>query len=66
MAADRYRGESTPALPECAECGSRTTREVCRKCRLLESLATVYDTALGRGISLPLAVGTIKETVRPR
>ncbi|GGJ11590.1 arginosuccinate synthase [Halobellus salinus] len=38
MAADRYRGESTPDLRECAECGSQTTREVCRKCRLLESI----------------------------
>ena len=41
MAADRYRGESTPDLRECAECGSQTTREVCRKCRLLESIRAV-------------------------
>ena len=41
MAAERYRGDSTPDLRECAECGSQTTREVCRKCRLLESLEAV-------------------------
>jgi uncharacterized protein (TIGR00269 family) len=41
MAAERYRGESTPDLRECAECGSQTTREVCRKCRLLESIRAV-------------------------
>ncbi|NKE36370.1 TIGR00269 family protein [Natronococcus sp. JC468] len=28
-----------PDLRECAECGSTTTREICRKCSLLESLA---------------------------
>ncbi|MFB6250132.1 MAG: TIGR00269 family protein [Halobellus sp.] len=38
MAADRYRGASTPELAECDRCGSQTTRDVCRKCRLLESL----------------------------
>ena len=41
MAADRYRGASAPELRECAECGSQTTREVCRKCRLLESIRAV-------------------------
>jgi tRNA(Ile)-lysidine synthase TilS/MesJ len=41
MAADRYRGESTAEMRECERCGSKTTREVCRKCRLLESLAAV-------------------------
>ena len=38
MAASRYRGESSPELRECAECGSQTTREICRTCRLLESI----------------------------
>jgi len=38
MAAERYRGASTPDLAECERCGSQTTRDVCRKCRLLESL----------------------------
>ena len=41
MAAQRYRGESTPTLRECAACGSQTTQEICRKCRLLESLEAV-------------------------
>ena len=41
MAASRYRGESSPELRECAECGSQTTREVCRTCRLLESIRAV-------------------------
>ncbi|WP_311171276.1 tRNA 2-thiolation protein NcsA [Halobellus ordinarius] len=39
MAADRYRGESTPEMEACDRCGSQTTGDVCRKCRLLESLA---------------------------
>ncbi|ARS90644.1 tRNA 2-thiolation protein NcsA [Natrarchaeobaculum aegyptiacum] len=41
IAADRYGGdgEDSTDLRECAECGSTTTREVCRKCSLLESLA---------------------------
>ena len=41
MAADRYRGESTAEMRECERCGSKTTRDVCRKCRLLESIEAV-------------------------
>jgi uncharacterized protein (TIGR00269 family) len=41
LAAERYRpngdGER-PALSECARCGSKTGRDVCRKCRLLDAI----------------------------
>jgi uncharacterized protein (TIGR00269 family) len=40
MAAERYRGEG-PELGTCERCGSRTGREVCRKCRLLEAVEAV-------------------------
>jgi len=39
IAAERYSGDDGADLRECAECGSTTTREICRKCSLLESLA---------------------------
>ncbi|THE64103.1 TIGR00269 family protein [Salinadaptatus halalkaliphilus] len=37
--ADEYSGDDGADLRECGECGSTTTREICRKCSLLESLA---------------------------
>ena len=42
IVADQYRGEDgeeSTDLRECVECGATTTRERCRKCSLLESLA---------------------------
>ncbi len=39
IAAETYSGEDGADLRECTECGSTTTREICRKCSLLESLA---------------------------
>ncbi len=39
IVAREYSGEDGAELRECAECGSTTTREICRKCSLLESLA---------------------------
>ncbi|MWV65703.1 TIGR00269 family protein [Halorubrum sp. JWXQ-INN 858] len=44
LAAERYRadGDGTgPDLVECERCGSKTSRDVCRKCRLLDSIAAV-------------------------
>ncbi|QLG29072.1 TIGR00269 family protein [Halorarum halophilum] len=41
MATDRYRGEGGPDLSECERCGSTTARDVCRKCRLIESVEAV-------------------------
>ena len=43
LAADRYGGESddTSDLGECEQCGSTTSSDVCRKCRLLESMQAV-------------------------
>ena len=40
IAADRYRDgdEGTSDLSACSRCGSRTSRDVCRKCRLLDSI----------------------------
>ncbi|MFB6124779.1 MAG: TIGR00269 family protein [Halanaeroarchaeum sp.] len=38
MAAERYRGEETPDLGACEECGSPTTGAVCRSCQLLAAL----------------------------
>jgi len=39
LAAERYRDGEGPELRECSECGSKTSRDVCRKCRLLDSIA---------------------------
>ncbi|MCU4926252.1 TIGR00269 family protein [Halobacteria archaeon AArc-dxtr1] len=39
IVSDRYRGEESADLRDCAECGATTTRERCRKCSLLEALA---------------------------
>ncbi|GAB3410192.1 TIGR00269 family protein [Haloparvum alkalitolerans] len=42
LAADRYRDDGEgPELRECAECGSVTSREVCRKCRLVAAIEAV-------------------------
>lgn len=38
MAAERYRGETTPELVPCSTCGSPTTGEECRKCQLLDAV----------------------------
>ncbi|EMA36287.1 tRNA 2-thiolation protein NcsA [Halobiforma nitratireducens] len=39
IAAETYGGDDGADLRDCDRCGSTTTREVCRKCSLLESLA---------------------------
>jgi uncharacterized protein (TIGR00269 family) len=45
LAADAYRDgdgdRENPDLGECERCGSQTSRDVCRKCRLLESIEAV-------------------------
>ena len=42
MAAAEYRGEGAEAeLRECERCGSKTARDVCRKCRLLAAVEAV-------------------------
>ncbi|AEN06530.1 TIGR00269 family protein [Halolamina sp.] len=41
LAADAYGGEDGQALRECTECGSTTSADVCRKCRLLASMEAV-------------------------
>ena len=44
LAADAYRGDGdgeNPGLSECERCGSKTSRDVCRKCRLLASIEAV-------------------------
>ena len=41
LAADAYREDDdgdTPSLSECSRCGSTTSRDVCRKCRLLDAI----------------------------
>ena len=38
IVAEEYGDERTDGLDDCARCGSTTTREICRKCSLLESL----------------------------
>ncbi|MFB6177039.1 MAG: TIGR00269 family protein, partial [Halobaculum sp.] len=40
LAAEKYRssGEHETELSPCAECGSSTARDVCRKCSLLSSI----------------------------
>ena len=38
MAAERYRGDTTPELVPCSTCGSPTTGEECRKCQLLDAV----------------------------
>ena len=40
MAAGRYKRDDTPDLDECERCGAMTTRPVCRKCSLVESIRT--------------------------
>ncbi|WP_280537476.1 TIGR00269 family protein [Halopenitus sp. POP-27] len=44
IVADTYRDDGDDGeadLGECVECGSTTSREVCRKCRLIESIEAV-------------------------
>ncbi|MEZ3163776.1 TIGR00269 family protein [Halorubrum sp. RMP-47] len=46
LAADAYRGDGdegdeNPGVSECERCGSKTSRDVCRKCRLLASIEAV-------------------------
>ncbi|MFP8889442.1 tRNA 2-thiolation protein NcsA [Natrialbaceae archaeon A-CW2] len=42
IVAERYDADGDdPDLRECTECGSTTTREICRKCSLLESIQAV-------------------------
>ncbi|QCW02927.1 TIGR00269 family protein [Natrinema pallidum] len=38
IAAEKYAGDDGADLQNCVECGSTTTRDVCRKCSLLEAL----------------------------
>jgi uncharacterized protein (TIGR00269 family) len=38
MAAEQYRGATTPELVPCSTCGSPTTGEQCRKCQLLDAV----------------------------
>ncbi|SNR35927.1 tRNA 2-thiolation protein NcsA [Halorubrum vacuolatum] len=39
LAADRYRDDGDgPGLSTCERCGSKTSRDVCRKCRLLAAI----------------------------
>ena len=41
LAADRYHGADRADLSACERCGSTTARDVCRKCRLVESIEAV-------------------------
>lgn len=41
IVAREYGDDRTDGLEECVECGSTTTRDVCRKCSLLEALEAV-------------------------
>ncbi|WP_313692009.1 tRNA 2-thiolation protein NcsA [Halorarum halobium] len=41
IVAEEYRGEGSTDLSECERCGSSTARDVCRKCRLIESVEAV-------------------------
>jgi len=41
LAADEYRSEEPSSLDECAECGAPTTRDVCRKCALVDAVQSV-------------------------
>ena len=38
LAADRYRDGDGPDLGECERCGAATTRDLCRKCALVEAV----------------------------
>ena len=38
LATREYRNEGGPNLNECERCGASTTREVCRKCQLVDSV----------------------------
>ncbi|GGL63698.1 tRNA 2-thiolation protein NcsA [Halocalculus aciditolerans] len=41
IAADRYRDDGEEPVGECDECGSPTTGDVCRKCRLVDAVNAV-------------------------
>ncbi|WP_435127089.1 tRNA 2-thiolation protein NcsA [Halobaculum sp. D14] len=41
VAGDRYRGDDAQELDECERCGSKTTGDVCRKCKLVEAVEAV-------------------------
>ncbi|XVH30510.1 tRNA 2-thiolation protein NcsA [Haloferacaceae archaeon DSL9] len=41
LAARQYRDDGDVDLNECERCGSKTSRTVCRKCKLIESIAAV-------------------------
>ena len=41
LAADAYDDGGGDELGECQECGSTTSADVCRKCRLLASMEAV-------------------------
>ncbi len=38
LAAERYKRNTQPALSSCEKCGASTTRDVCRKCALVEAV----------------------------
>jgi uncharacterized protein (TIGR00269 family) len=39
IVAERYRGDGDgPVLRECERCGATTTRDLCRKCELVEAV----------------------------
>jgi uncharacterized protein (TIGR00269 family) len=46
LASEESRDEGGPPLGECEQCGAPTTRELCRKCQLVES---VHDAGAGAG-----------------
>lgn len=39
LAKDTYRGDQQHSLNACTRCGSQTTREICRKCSLVEAIS---------------------------
>jgi len=41
LTAERYRGDDQSELNDCERCGSKTGSQVCRKCRLIESINAV-------------------------
>jgi len=41
LTAERYRGDDKSELNDCERCGSKTGSQVCRKCRLIESINAV-------------------------
>ncbi|MFC7044756.1 TIGR00269 family protein [Halobacteriaceae archaeon GCM10025711] len=41
LAAGEYRDDASRSLKECERCGAKTTRDVCRKCALIEAVEAV-------------------------